>query len=57
MLETNEAAEAFMRLLARPQSELDQGLFQLIVEGPADNVHVSWKKVTLDIREETLDWN
>jgi hypothetical protein len=57
MLETHEAAVAFMRLLSRPQSELDQGMFELMVEGTADNVSVTWKKVILDIREEKLDWN
>jgi NAD(P)-dependent dehydrogenase (short-subunit alcohol dehydrogenase family) len=57
MLETHEAAAAFMRLLSRPHSELDQGLFELMVEGTADNVSVTWKKVILDIREEKLDWN
>jgi NAD(P)-dependent dehydrogenase (short-subunit alcohol dehydrogenase family) len=57
MLETNEAAQAFMHLLSRPQGELDQGMFELMVEGPADNVRMSWKKVTLDIREQALDWS
>jgi NAD(P)-dependent dehydrogenase (short-subunit alcohol dehydrogenase family) len=55
MLETNEAAEAFMRLLSRPQAELNQKIFELMVEGTADNVDLTWKKVSLDIREETLD--
>jgi NAD(P)-dependent dehydrogenase (short-subunit alcohol dehydrogenase family) len=57
MLETNEAAEAFMRLLSRPRGELEQGMFELMVEGTADKVSMTWKKVTLDIREEKLDWN
>jgi NAD(P)-dependent dehydrogenase (short-subunit alcohol dehydrogenase family) len=56
MLETDEAAQAFMRLLARPQNELDQGMFELMVEGTPDKVEMSWKKVTLDIREEALEW-
>jgi hypothetical protein len=57
MLETSEAAEAFLRLLARPQGELGQGMFELMVEGTTDNVRITWEKVTLDIREEKLDWN
>jgi NAD(P)-dependent dehydrogenase (short-subunit alcohol dehydrogenase family) len=57
MLETHEAAEAFMRLLSRPQIELDQGLFELMVEGTADNVRMIWRKVILNTREEKLDWN
>jgi NAD(P)-dependent dehydrogenase (short-subunit alcohol dehydrogenase family) len=56
MLETHEAAAAFMQLLARPQNELDQGMFELMVEGTADNVSITWKKVLLDLREEKLDW-
>ena len=57
MLETHEVAQAFMHLLARPQKELDQGLFELLVEGSAEKVRVSWKQVALDLREETLDWS
>jgi len=57
MLETNEAAEAFMRLLSRPQSELNQGMFELMVEGAADNIRMIWKRVTLNDGEEPLDWS
>jgi len=57
MLETSETAEAFMRLLSRPQKELDQCLFELMVEGPADNIELTWKRVSLEIREEKVDWN
>ena len=57
MLETNEAALAFMRLLSRPQSELNQGIFELMIGGTADKVTMIWKKVGLDIREEELDGN
>jgi hypothetical protein len=55
MLEPNEAAESFMRLLSRPQAELDQGMFALMVEGNADNISITWKKVSLNVREEKLD--
>ena len=39
------------------QKELDQGLFELLVEGSVEKVRVSWKQVALDLREETLDWS
>jgi hypothetical protein len=57
MLETDETAAAFMRLLARPQAELDQGSFELIVDGDARSIRLSWKKVHLDLREESLEWS
>lgn len=57
MLETHEAAEAFLHLLARPQEELQQGMFVLVVEGSTESIRVTWKKVHLDLREETLDWS
>jgi NAD(P)-dependent dehydrogenase (short-subunit alcohol dehydrogenase family) len=57
MLETSEAAEAFMRLLSRAPGELDQRLFELMVEGTADNIKLTWKKVSLEIREEKVDWS
>jgi NAD(P)-dependent dehydrogenase (short-subunit alcohol dehydrogenase family) len=57
MLETNEAAEAFLHLLTRPYAELDQGNFEIIVEGSADDIRLSWKKVHLDLREESLEWS
>jgi 3-oxoacyl-[acyl-carrier protein] reductase len=57
MLETYEAARAFLQLLARPQAELNQGLFELIVGGSADVIDVRWKKVHLDLREELLEWS
>ena len=57
MLEPNEAAKAFMQLLARPQADLDKGLFELIVGGAPDNVDVTWKRVQLDVRVEELDWS
>jgi NAD(P)-dependent dehydrogenase (short-subunit alcohol dehydrogenase family) len=57
MLETHEAATAFLQLLARPQAELDQGMFELLAEGSADKMRVTWKRVSLDLREEPLDWS
>jgi NAD(P)-dependent dehydrogenase (short-subunit alcohol dehydrogenase family) len=57
MLETFEAAQAFMQLLARSPEELKQGLFELMVEGDASGVRVSWKLVDLVLREERLAWS
>lgn len=57
MLETHEAARAFMQLLSRPLQELDQGIFELMVDGAADDLRLSWKKVHLELREEVLDWS
>jgi len=57
MLETHEAAKAFIQLMSRPQAELDQGIFELMVDGPATDVRLSWKKVHLDLREESLPWS
>ena len=57
MLETYEAAEAFLQLLAQPGSETDTGMFELLVD-PADaGVAVTWKQVELDVREQGLDWS
>jgi NAD(P)-dependent dehydrogenase (short-subunit alcohol dehydrogenase family) len=57
VLEPNEAAKAFMQLLARPQADLDKGLFELMVDGAPDNVDVTWKRVQLDVREEAMEWS
>ena len=57
MLETHEAAKALMQLLARPLVELDQGIFELMVEGSADDLRTSWKKIHLELREEPLGWS
>jgi len=57
MLETHEAAEACLQLLTRPGEELDRGMFELLAEGSAEKVRVTWKKVHLDLREEPLEWS
>src|SRR6202035_3156133 len=57
MLETHEAAHAFMQLLARPLTELNKGIFELMVGATSDDIRLSWKKVHLDLREEELDWS
>lgn len=57
MLETHEAASACMQLLARPTAELKQGMFELLVAGSVEQVRITWKKVHLDLREESLEWS
>ena len=56
-LETHEAGKAFMQLLSRPQAELDQGIFELMVDGSATDIRLSWKRVHVDLREEALPWS
>jgi NAD(P)-dependent dehydrogenase (short-subunit alcohol dehydrogenase family) len=58
MLETHEAAEAFMRLLARSVEELSQGLFELIVEGAAaEAIKLTWRRVDLIVKRAALEWS
>jgi hypothetical protein len=57
MLETCEAAQAGLQLLTRPQDELDQGMFELLVDGSAEQTRLTWKKVHLDVRTESLAWS
>lgn len=58
MLETYEAAEAFMQLLALPGEETNQGMFEVLCEEePAKGekaVKVSWKQVKFNVTEEVL---
>jgi short-subunit dehydrogenase len=57
MLETHEVAQALLQLLARPKEELNQGMFELIVKGSAEQAEGIWDKVHLDVREEPLAWS
>jgi NAD(P)-dependent dehydrogenase (short-subunit alcohol dehydrogenase family) len=57
MLETYEAAEAVMQLIARSPAELRQGLFELMVDGDANGIKVSWKQVDLVVHETGLAWS
>lgn len=58
MLETHEAAEAFLQLLQQPREATDRGMFELMVEAAADEkVEVTWKQVKLDVREERVGWS
>lgn len=59
MLETHEAAEAFMQLLARPATETNEGMFEVkVAADPARaGVRVTWERVRLDVQEDTLAWS
>ncbi|MFN0095393.1 MAG: SDR family NAD(P)-dependent oxidoreductase [Dehalococcoidia bacterium] len=59
MLETHEAAEAFLQLLARPTAETRGGMFEVKVTkaDDSDGVRVTWEQVALDIREQALGWS
>jgi NAD(P)-dependent dehydrogenase (short-subunit alcohol dehydrogenase family) len=57
MLETHEAAEAFLQLLARPASETRGAMFELLVEGEPTDAVVRWKQVRLEAIEEELPWS
>ena len=56
MLETHECAGALAELLTKEAGDLDQGLFQLTVEGESkDSVRTRWERVHLDVRRNPLD--
>lgn len=61
MLETNEAAEAFLQVLAQPAAETNNGMFEVIVEadpsGAENGVQVTWKEVKLNVEEAPLAWS
>ena len=57
MLETHEAAEAFLALLARPTAETNEGMFELMVDPAEVGVAVTWKQVRLDTVEADLPWS
>lgn len=57
MLETYEAAEAFLQLLARPAGETNRAMFELLVDKDDDGVEVSWKQVRFNLQEQELPWS
>jgi NAD(P)-dependent dehydrogenase (short-subunit alcohol dehydrogenase family) len=60
MLETNEAAESFLQVLARPQEETNNGMFEAMVDpapGDEGKVQVTWKRVELDVKETPAEWS
>ena len=61
MLETYEAAEAFMQLLAQPGDTTNQGMFEVMVEEESAKgergVKVTWQEVKLNVSEELAPWS
>ncbi|OAI40969.1 hypothetical protein AYO38_00885 [bacterium SCGC AG-212-C10] len=61
MLETNEAAEAFLQLLARPSADTNGGAYEVKVDadeaGGEGAIRVTWDSVTFDVREEVAPWS
>jgi NAD(P)-dependent dehydrogenase (short-subunit alcohol dehydrogenase family) len=57
MLETHEAAEAFLQLLCREDAELAQGLFQLDVDELDGGAAATWSQRAVDVRARTLPWS
>ena len=59
MLETYEAAEAFMQLLAQPNDATNRGMFEVMVEEEPSKgekgVKVTWKQVKMNVSEEVLE--
>ena len=47
MLETHEAARCVMQLLGQPAEALDEGIFELGVQGSAQSVETNWQRVEL----------
>jgi len=54
MLETYEAAQLFMELLSKPVEETDGGIFELLVEGTAEDIDLYWQRVRLVPQVEKL---
>jgi NAD(P)-dependent dehydrogenase (short-subunit alcohol dehydrogenase family) len=54
MLETHEAAEAFLQLVQQPTEATDRAMFELMVDAADAGVEVTWKQVHFDVREERV---
>ena len=57
MLEPFESAHAVTQLLSRDAAERNLGNFELLVEGDAANVGLTWSQVKLEVSEARLDWS
>ncbi len=57
MLETHEAARAFLQLLQQDPAVTNKGNYELMVGGTADAVEVSWNEVRLDPVETAASWS
>jgi NAD(P)-dependent dehydrogenase (short-subunit alcohol dehydrogenase family) len=54
MLEPFEAAEQFIELLARPAEETGGGIFELLVDGTAEEIEINWQRVRLESHVEKI---
>lgn len=61
MLETHEAAQSFLQVLARPAEELRNGMFEAMVDpaqsGVEGEITVTWKEVKFDVQEAAAAWS
>lgn len=60
MLETNEAAQAFLQVLGQPAEVVNGGMFEVLVDAaegqPEGAVKVSWREVKMNVAEEEVPW-
>lgn len=56
MLETHEAAQCFLQLLARGSEDLARGMFQLCVDGDPEAIDARWERLRFEIAGETPSW-
>jgi NAD(P)-dependent dehydrogenase (short-subunit alcohol dehydrogenase family) len=56
MLETHEAARAFLQLLAQDSAVTNKGNYELMVAGSSEAVQMSWNEVRLDPVESPASW-
>ena len=58
MLETFEAAEAFMQVLAQPADVTNGGMYEAMVEegDKEGDVRVRWQEVRLEAEETPVSW-
>jgi len=57
MLETHEAAESFMQVLAQPAQSTNQGMYEVMVEPAGEGIEVRWQEVKLNVEEKPVSWN
>lgn len=60
MLETNEAAQAFLQVLGQPAEVVNGGMFEVLVDAaegePEGAVKVSWREVKMNVAEVEVPW-
>ncbi len=57
MLETEEAAQAFLQLLSRPADETASRMYELMVAGDAAAVKVGWREAKIAVSETPVPWS